>query len=469
MSPPPAERPSDQRVRTAIVVGGGITGLVAARRLAQRGVAVTLVESTGRLGGQIHTVDFCGIPTEIGAEAVHLAMPVLVGLIDELGLTNRLTRAEAHGTWLATRLGLRKLPEGVGPAGPTKLEPVIRSGILSPQGMARAGMEPVIARAHKITEDMSVGAFVTQRFGREVADQFVDPLLGSLHAGDIHRLSLRAVTPQLAVVAREGRSLVLSPTTRKNQPSTAGATFASFSDGLATLTNHVLDDTGVEIRLRHQVEQLSRDPDTGTYHLQNSAGRLVADAVVLAVPARIASQLLAGVAPRAADQLARGRAASVATVLLAYRTSDVAATKALEGTGLLLPSTAGRTLKAATFLTTKWSHARRPDITLVRASVGRAGSSLLDLNSDEVLVDRVRSDLRDLAKLTASPLHTEVHRWPHAMPQLEVGHPERLADARADLARLPGLAMAGASYDGIGIASCVRSAETAAATVLGES
>lgn len=454
------------------VVGGGVTGLTAARSLARAGATVTLYEAGPRLGGQIRTVRLAGHPVEVGAEALHLAGPQLVALVDDLGLSDELVTARPGRSWIWDGDRMRRLPAGVGPAGPTRLAPVVGSRVLSPRGLARAAVEPLVPRtaAHREGRDVAVGDFVAARFGRQVADRLVDPLLGSLHAGDVFRLSVQAATPHLAARAAHHRSLVLAG--RRGRRAGPPA-FATFSRGLTALTEALAAGAGVDVRLHAPVTSIVR----AGYHYRvevasAGASRTRAtrtadehDAVVLAVPFEAASRMLGPVALGAAARLAAMHSASVVTVVAAYPRRAAAATPALAGTGLLVGSSAGRLLKAATFLSAKWPHLDDPEMFLVRLSAGRAGSAVVSQLDDDELVDRLHADLAAATGLAATPAEVVVARWPRALTQLEVGHRDRVAAIRDQLARQPGLVLAGASYEGLGIAACVASGQRAATAV----
>ena len=439
---------------------------MAARGLAREGVAVTVVEASRRLGGQVRTVAFEGLAVDVGAEALMVASPATEALLAELGLADTSVTARPGATWLATPRGLRRLPAGVGPTGPTRLRPVLASGILSARGIGRAALEPLMARGRPADGDVAVGDFVARRFGREVAERFVDPLLGGIHSGDIHRLSLRACAPQLAPLHASGRSVALAAARRRSSPGVAPR-FVTWPRGLSSLVMALMDGVDLDLRLGERVAGITRTPQGQGYAVRLASGvSLAADGVVLAVPSSVAARLLDGVAPGVAVAVEATRFATVATVLAALPLKAAEGVPALRGTGLMVPSTAGRLLKGATFLSSKWPHLAAPDAHLVRLSAGRAGSSALDDRSDEELTASLLADLADLTGLRAVPAATAVHRWSRALAQHEVGHPERVQAARRALAGAPGVVLAGASYDGGGIAGCLRSGEAAAAAVL---
>lgn len=455
------------------VVGGGITGLTAARRLAQQGVEVLVLEAADRLGGQVRTLDLAGRRVDVGAEAIHLASPVARRFVEELGLSQSVVPARAGTSWIWTPRGRRPLPAGVGPAGPTKLRPVLSSGVMTLIGLARAGLEPVMAAVRRPLDpdrgsDISVGSFVTRRFGREVTERFVDPLLGGLHAGDVNALSLRACAPSLVPAASSRRSLVFRRRSgaAKQAAGVSPVMFASWPGGLSDLTEALLRGVDVDVRLGARATALHQE---GSRYRLEVAGQepVVADAVVLALPSSAAADLLEPHVPAAARPLREQRFARIATVVLGFPRDQVADLPALEGNGILVPSSTGTLMKAVTHLSTKWPHLDGEDTYLVRVSAGRDGSEELAQLDDEELVRRLRVDLARFTGIEAAPTVVHVQRWPSGLPQLHVGHLDRLRAVRQDLAqRLPGVQLAGAAYEGVGLTSCIASAETAAEAVV---
>ena len=447
---------------TVAVVGGGISGLMCARRLSQQNVHVILFESSSVLGGQIRNARVADHDIDMGAEAIHVSAPGISTLIGEVGLAGGLIKSNPGMSWLWTESGLQRLPEGVGPSGPRKLRPVLRSGVMSFGGLFRAGLEPLVQR-RKLRGDIGVGEYVGKRFGKEVVERFVDPVLGSLHAGDVYGLSLRAITPELAAIADRRRSIMMS---RRGQKPGAPLSFATWEGGLTILTQRMLINTGVEVRTLTTVNSINALPNN-RYELKTSTDSATeVDAVIIAVPARVAARMISPLSHVATTLLEKVRYASVATVIVAYPKSAIEGLKAFKGTGLLVPSNKKRLLKAATFVSTKWPHMEDPDVVLVRLSCGRANERAIEKFSDTELVAKLHEDLVDATGVKAGPIESYVQRWPNAIPQLEVGHVELVSKIREDLAYFKGIHLAGSSYDGLGIAACLRSGARAATDCL---
>jgi oxygen-dependent protoporphyrinogen oxidase len=441
-----------------VVIGGGMAGVCAARYLDDNGARVTVLEARPELGGCVRTVPFAGTYVDVGAEALYTAAPDPMRLVDELGMATDLVGAAGGRTLIDTPNGLRPLPAGVGPAGPTRLAPLLTGRLLGPAGLLRASIEPFLASTH--TDDRSVGEVLAHRFGRQVVDRIVDPLLGGLHAGDVDRLAVDAAAPQLAGLLASHRSIVLA-TRRRRSP--AGHGFVTLSGGLGRL----FDAASLQLSDRLRTATAARavvDSHGGRerYRVQTDGETIEADGVVVAIPANVAAKVLAplGIGP-GLDEI---RFASVSVVLIAYP-ATVTDRPALRSTGLLLRSTTDRLLRAATFLSTKWPHLQTPHV-LVRASAGRADDQRSNGLGDDELADQLAGDLADIAGLDVRPLAHHVTRWPAAMPQLEVGHTRRIRETRERLAAHPGVALAGASYDGVGLGSAARSGFAAAKQVL---
>lgn len=444
-----------------VVVGGGITGLAAAHEAGLAGARVTVLESSPRLGGKLAVSEVGGLQVDDGAESLLTRAPDGVALAREVGLGDALVPPTTAAASIWTRGALRPLPTRTLLGLPTDLAALARSGLLSARGLNRVPLDLVLP-GRPLTEDVSVGDVVAARLGREVVDRLVDPLLGGVYAGRAERLSLQMTLPQVVPHLARRRSLILA--TRDALPAATGgpAPFATLPGGLGRLPAAVAAASGARVRLSTTVRALQRTP-TGWRLTTGSAAApevVEADAVVLAVPAAPAARLLSGLVPTAAAELAGLDYASVALVTLVLG-SPVGG----EGSGFLVPAVEGRTTKAVTFSSRKWGHLAGERFVL-RGSVGRHGDTADLQRTDEELVAAVQRDLVDIVGPLPRVLDSRVSRWGGALPQYAVGHRDLVRRLRTAVAGQPGLAVAGAAYDGVGISACIRSGREAARLAL---
>lgn len=447
-----------------VVVGAGIAGLAAAHRLLRRGARVTVLEASDRVGGKLLPGEIAGVRVDLGAESMLARRPEAVALAREVGLSDRLRPPATATASIWTRGALRPMPKGhvMGvPGTATAL-----AGVLSDEGLARIEREADLPRT-EVGDDVAVGEYVAARLGREVVDRIVEPLLGGVYAGDAYRISMRSAVPQLYQAALTHTSLTQA--VREIQAKAAanqqtGPVFMGLEGGVGSLPLAVAESVrarGGEIHTRVPVTGLRRAPG-GCWQVTAGERVLPADAVVVAVPASAAATLLAAESPGAAAALRTVEYASMALVTLAYRRADTA--DALpDGSGFLVPPVDGRTIKASTFSSRKWGWIadEDPDTVVLRTSVGRYGETEILGREDADLVDVSRHDLRAATGLDATPLETRVTRWTDGLPQYPVGHHARVARIREHVAELPGLAVCGAPYDGVGIPACIASAYAA--------
>ncbi|WP_042413990.1 protoporphyrinogen oxidase [Streptacidiphilus anmyonensis] len=456
-----------------LVIGGGIAGLAAAARL--RGIVdgterarVTLLEASPRFGGKLLSGEVGGVGVDLGAESMLARRPEAITLARAVGLGDALQPPTTAKASIWTRGELRPMPTGHLMGVPGDLDALAATGVLSPEGLARAAEDETLPRT-EIGEDIGVGEYVAARLGREVVDRLVEPLLGGVYAGHADAISLSAAVPQLLAIARRERSAIegvhaaLAAVAKNPDPAPV---FTGIDGGIGRLPGAVADAcraAGAELRTDTPVAALRRTADGWTV-VTEGGGVLTADAVVLAVPAPVAARLLAELAPGAAAELGEVEYAGMALVTLAYRRADLGP---LPGSGFLVPPVDGRAIKASTFSSNKWGWLDKaaPDRFVLRTSLGRQGEeAVLDLDDAE-LVALSRADLREAAGITATPYAHAVTRWRAGLPQYPVGHPQRVARIEAAVAALPGLALCGAAYHGVGIPACVADGWRAAAAV----
>lgn len=449
---------------SVVVVGAGVAGLTAARDLVAAGHEVVVLESSPRVGGKLLRTSVAGVQVDVGAEAMLNRRPEGVTLARELGLPIEHPAVASSRIW--TRGALRPLPRSLMGV-PLDLAQLAASGVLTPEGVERVRLEPTLP-PERIADDISVGELVDRRFGAEVTDRLVEPLLGGVYAGNARLISARAAVPQLVAYASAGSVLEAAGAV----PTTYDApVFAGIPEGMGRLPEALA--AGLTVRTGATVRELRRTA-AGGFELvvgpTTAAVPVTADAVVLATPAAPTARLLSTVAPTAAAVLAGIESASMAVVTLAFRAADVPTLDATDSSGFLVPPVEGRRIKAATFSFSKWGWVRRAGagLLLMRTSLGRYGEAVALQATDEELVAWSLADLRDAVGVAAAPVDTHVQRWGGGLPQYAVGHLDRVARARAAVAGVPGLAVCGAAYDGVGIPAVLASAHRAARELVTE-
>jgi len=482
---------------TVAVVGGGIAGLSAAWELISTapGTHVVVLESSDRLGGKLRTGTVGGRAVDLGPDAFLARRPEAVTLCREVGLEDELISPGSRIAYVWARHRLRRLPAGLALGVPTRLGPLARSGIVSPLGVGRAAVDLLgwparrDAGPHLRTPDRTVAEITRRRLGKEVTARLVDPLIGGIHAGDTAQMSAAAVFPALLDAADRGGSLMraLRAAPPAAVPATAGHSTAQVAEppvfhtvrgGLSRLVDalaQALASRRVDVRLDTRVDRVvlhttgvddTMSPRSGKrWSLHGTWGTVEADAVVIATPAPAAAALLDPVDHALSMLVGAIDYADVTLVTLQMPAAAVGHT--LDGTGFLVPAEARRLITACTWLSSKWPELHRPGDVLLRASTGRFGDDRPAQMSDDELVRRVLDDLGPMLGLRSGPTEAVVTRWSGAFPQYALGHIQRVSSIEDAMANLPGVALAGAAFHGVGIPACIASGRNAARQVLG--
>jgi protoporphyrinogen/coproporphyrinogen III oxidase len=454
-----------------VVVGAGITGLAAAFEWRRRRPddEIVVVEAGDRIGGKIDRVRLAGHWYDTGPEAMLARVPEAVELVRQLGLGGELVAPATTQAAVVLPDGRHPLPPGTVLGVPASADGL--AGFLSPDGVARVAAEPGLPPV-ALDGDVAVGRLLRERLGDEVVDRLVEPLLGGVYAGRADELSLRATMPALAAhLPATGSVLAAAAAARdagaRSRGDADGPVFATVRDGIGALPGALVEASGAQVRLRTPAHALRRT--AGGFQLSvgpvSAPELMTADAVLVAAPAPKAARLLGTLAPGAVEPLQGIPYASMAVVAMAFPAQRVAA-----GSGLLIPPVTGRLVKGVTISSAKWPHlgadSAHPRL-LVRSSVGRFRDESELQRDDADLVAAVVADVADLLQLDRpQPVQTALRRWGGGLPQYLVGHPGRVAAIRAAVAEVPGLAIAGAALDGVGVPACIRDARRAVDALL---
>lgn len=466
-------RPATSKPHVTIV-GGGVSGLAAAFYLqkisAERGIPIpyTLLESSSRLGGKIRTSLKDRFVLEGAADSFITQKPWGLQLCRDLGLENELIpcNKEQQKVYVVHRGALVPLPAGFRLAAPTKWTPILQTPLLSLRGKLRVLAERWIPPRRE-SADESVAEFLRRRIGREAAEGFAGCIMAGIHVGDPEKLSLRAAYPAFFDMEREYGSLLrgfaANRSTKKGLPP---AQFMSFTTGMSSLVERLESSLTGEIRRGERV--ISLQQERGRYKVRTEGGAAAvreSDAVILALPAAGAADLLAPLDEGAASELRAIRFASSAILWLGYDEADANASHPLDGYGFVVPRGEGREILACTWSSTKLPGRAPSGRILLRVFMGGDGSESIVDQDDASLVDTATVELSGLMGIQSEPVLKEVVRWRKANPQYDVGHLDRLSRIESRLQSLPGMYLAGCAYYGIGIPDCIKSGMDAAAAV----
>lgn len=470
--------------RNVVVVGGGISGLAAAYYLGRAGLRVTVLEKSPQMGGLLRVSEVAGLPVDEGAESLLNRRPEAVALARDVGLGDDIALPADAPPAVWSRGALHRLPStalmGV-PGDPGEL-----AGLLDAGEVDRVAAERTRPGLPLGDGDVAIGRLVAERMGPAVAERLVEPLLGGVYAGYADELSLEATVPPLAAMLRRETSLLAAvAAARAGSGAPDVPLFAGIRGGVGRLAGATARASGAVIRTGVTVRGITMRGRTGahggatpTSPSEQQPRWLVetgpaphpefvpADAVVVAVPAVPAARLLRDAVPAAAAELSAVETASVGIVTLALPTA--AFPELPTSSGFLVPPVERRVIKAVTFSSAKWPWLGElaGDVIVLRASVGRH-RSVADLqHSDDELIAAVLAELGEMLGVTGAPVDARVTRWGGALPQYNVGHAARMAGVRSAVDQVPGLAVCGAAYEGVGVAACIASAESAATSVL---
>jgi oxygen-dependent protoporphyrinogen oxidase len=446
------------------VVGGGVSGLVTALALARAGVSFVLLEASPRWGGRILSERERGFLVEGGPDSLFAQKPAAIELCRELGLGESVLPAREPRTVYVAKAGrLHALPPGLAAGAPNDLRAFLASGLFSWSGKLRMGLECVVPRRREL-EDESIADFFRRRLGREALALVGDPLLAGIHAGDPERLSLQATMPRLSEIEQRAGSLARGLAGGRRPAVPPPPLFYTLRGGLGEMVDAILRQLPPgRFRTRCPVRRVVRED--GRYQLTLDDGGVVrARDLVLAVPPPVASRLLAGLDLELAAWLLEIPCAGTATVALGFRREDVG--HPLDGHGLLIPRAEGLRTTACTFVSSKYPYRAPEGLVLLRAFVGGIRDRLSPGLGSEELVATVLRELGPLLDLRGAPQLARAFAWPEAMPQMEVGHLQRMRSFDERLQGWPGLAVTGAGLRGTGLADAVTEGRRAAESIV---
>ena len=462
--------------KRAIVIGGGITGLAACYRLqreaAQRNIQidVTLLEASGRVGGVIQTEHRDGFLIEHGPDAFISTKPAAKALCEELGIADQCvgTNPKVRQSFVTRNGTLHPVPEGFYMMAPASLKPFLKTPLFSWHGKLRMAMDLFIPRRERDIDE-AVAHFVRRRLGTEAFTRIAQPMIGGIYTSDAENLSLKSTFPRFLEMEKTHGSIIKALRAQKKQATetskdTSGARyslFLSFKSGMQTLVDTLAKAVSASIKLNARVEQIQQNTDATGWHVSLATGEtLNSELLCIALPAIQTGALIQSVSKPLATKLNTIPYASSATINLAFRRPDI--THPLDGMGFVVPATENLSIIGCSFSSIKFENRAPEEQVLLRAFIGEPTAKRVEAD----LIQLCQTDLVPLLGIKEAPQFTTVNKHTQAMAQYQVGHQEVVNDIERLTSKLPGLALAGNGYHGIGIPDCIRSGETAAISLL---
>ena len=449
------------------IVGGGLTGLASAVFLVESGVSpsdIVIFEKDQRLGGKVETAFFGDRPVDLGPDAFLTRTKDATGFADLIGIGDRLIRPSAFSASIYAKDRLHKVPSGIMLGVPVNFQEFFASAsMISLKGKLRAAADFIIPKT-RLGDDYTVSELVGSRFGREVEEMLVEPMLGGINAGSTKDLGIEAVAPMInsAYKKSSARSLTKNLVSIAPKPSKANTPqipFGSFENGLSELIDASIKFIeGATIYQGKEIAAITTN-SLGVRIETTDGDSYNFDQAIVASPSFVAHQLLQNIPKDAKEGLKSIDFASVGVVLLRYPKDAIQAT--IAGSGVLVPKSNNFLMTATTYASRKWSHISSETSEIFKVSVGRFRDTRFMEMGDEEVIEKVSAEIGKILRINTSPDTTFMRRWDRALPQFRPYHREMVTSIRNSIEATERVAIAGASYDGVGIPSCIASAKNA--------
>lgn len=461
--------------RKVVIIGGGITGLTAAFYLQQATngeypIDVIVIESSLRLGGKIHTTKRNGFIVERGPESFIDQRGDVSRLAYDLGIAQKLVHNNNGKTYVAVGKELYPIPSGLLFGRSLKVSSLITTGLISLSGKMRAAGDLFIPKL-STNQDEPIGDFFRRRFGKEVVENLVEPLLAGTFAGDIDHLSIQSMFPQFYQLEKEHRSLLIGLKKKKTSNyaiehlTEEPLRYGTFENGLETLIETLEERLAPSTILKGvKVEAIDRLTDGSMKIHLNNIAPIQADAVIMTTPFNVAKSVFKKY--DLMQHLPSMNYATIATVTMAFKHEQMSKYK--DALNFFVSRNSDLTITSCTWSNRKWNNVAPKGYDLLRVYIGRVGDEAIVELSDSEIEKTVLADLRKAINLQDNPLFTVVTRWKQAMPQYTVGHDARLLQLKQELYNeFPYIKLIGSSYEGISIPDCVEQGRNAAQEMLG--
>lgn len=457
-----------------IIIGGGITGLTTAYYMQKEArendlaLDVVLVEANLRVGGKIHTMRKNGFIIERGPESFYDRRDNVRLLAKDLGIEDQLIKSEIGKAYVAVGSQFYPIPKSLMRGASAQPSTFLTSRLFSLSGKFRAAGDFILPRSN-LEQDQPLGDFFRRRFGAEVVENLVEPLLAGIFAGDVEQLSLKSTFPEFYELEKKYRSILVGMTKTglksiTNTDQDSFGIFQTFKNGLGTLVETIEASLLSGTILKGvKVEGIEKEIDGKMSIYFNNISPMKADAVVFATSFNIMKKIFEP--HQLFKQFSPMKAATIATVTMAFEENQISD---IDATNFFVSRNSDFAITSCTFSNRKWPTSTPQGYKLLRSYIGRVGDEAIVELSDSEIEKTVLQDLNKSMTVTGEPYVTVVSRWNKAMPQYTVGHKERVKAIKEELhTHFPNVRMAGSSYEGISIPECVEQGRLVAIELIG--
>lgn len=454
-------------LKTVVVVGGGITGLCTMHYLQKQkkeknlDIRLVLVEKNEFLGGKIHSEHDQGFIMETGADSIVARHQSVMPLVQELGLENDLVYNGTGISYIYTNNTLHAIPADSVFGIPTSIESLNSSTLVSPQGKKEA-LKDLELPNDRFTKDSSIGEFLEYFLGKELVEKQIAPVLSGVYSGDLYKLTMASTLPYLLDYKEQYGSIIKGFGANREQfQKSANKKFISFKNGLSQLIDR-LAETLTDVEFIKGVATTNIEKQGEQYICSfDKHEDIVADFVVLSTPHAVTSEILKD---KAIDQdLNTIHNASIIAVYVGFDIPDE--NLPADGTGYIVSGNNDVKCNACTWTSRKWKHTSESGNLLIRVFYKSANPLFKDLKhlSEEEITAIVLDDIKKSLKLNGKPTVVNITKWNDLMPIYGMEHATMVKSLNAQLEeKYPNVLLAGCSYYGVGIGSCIQNGQDTA-------